>query len=111
MDAIKRDKLLMRILILGMLAVLLPWIWDGLVWLWDWYLDYTDTESHFWADTLNFIWTNLSVILIAYTIICLQVAGLAEFKLKRDFLPAFLLALLITPPVMMATYGRHHKDS
>ena len=109
MDITKRDKIFSRLLILVILIVLLPWVWDGLVWSWDWYQGLDGASTNIWAETGRFIWTNLSVFLIAYTIICLQVAGLAEFKFNRNFLPALLLALIITPPVMMATYGRHHK--
>ncbi|MCF7802145.1 MAG: hypothetical protein K9N34_09005 [Candidatus Marinimicrobia bacterium] len=110
METAKRDVLFARIAVLGILAILLPWIWDGLVWLWDWYVGYAESEANFWQDVWRGFLTNFSIILIVYTIICLQVAGVAEFKLKRHFLPAFLLALILTPPGMMAAYG-HRRNA
>lgn len=109
MDTNRRDIVISRIIILGILSILLPWIWDGLVWLWNWYAAYAVSDANGWTDTWNFIANNFSVLLIIYTIICLQAAGLAEFKFKRPFLPAFFLAILTTPPVMIGTYG-HHRD-
>ena len=109
MDTSKRDLIFSRILILGILAILLPWIWDGLVWLWNWYQGYSASDANAWHDLGAFLWRNISVVLILYTIICLQVAGLAEFKFNKNFVPAFFLSLLITPPIMMAVYGRHSE--
>lgn len=110
METTKRDTIISRTLILAILVIVLPWLWDGLVWLWNWYTSYAASDASGWSDTGHFIMRNFSVILIAYTILSLQAAGLAEFKFKRPFLPAFLLALVITPPIMMATYGRHGDD-
>lgn len=110
MNVEKRDLLLARIAILGILVIVLPWLWDGLVWLWEWYVGYSENDASFWQDAWVWVVTNFSILLIVYTIICLQVAGVAEFKLKRKFLPAFFLALLLTPPGMMAAYG-HRKTA
>jgi hypothetical protein len=46
---------------------------------------------------------------MAYGIISLQVSGLAELKFGKNFIKAFYLALLITPPMMMIVYG-HRKE-
>ncbi|MCF7796259.1 MAG: hypothetical protein K9N11_01545 [Lentisphaeria bacterium] len=110
MEAAKRDVFIARLVILGILTILLPWIWDGLVWLWNWYVGYADSDANFWQDVWQGFLNNFSVILIIYTIICLQVAGVTEFKLKRHFLPAFILAIFLTPPGMMVAYG-HRKNS
>jgi hypothetical protein len=39
----------------------------------------------------------------------LQASGLAELKYGKNFLKAFGLALILTPPVMMVVYG-HKKE-
>jgi len=110
MDNTKRDTIISRVFIIAVLAIVLPWLWNGVVWVWHWYTAYSASDASGWSDTWHFIIKNFSIILIAYTIISLQAAGIAEFKFKRRFLTAFLLALLVTPPIMMATYGRHGGD-
>lgn len=97
-------KLFMAISVL----ILLYWIWNGCLWLWDWY-QATESVSGatVWREIWRFIKNNLSIIIAVYGIASLQSAGLAELKFNRSFLVAFGLALCLTPPIMMGVYG--HK--
>jgi hypothetical protein len=63
----------------------------------------------YWASLGQFCVNNLSIIIVVYLIICLQVAGLAEFRFRKNFLKAFLLGIVITPPLMMICWGRHSE--
>ncbi len=109
MENSKRDFILARLLILASLVILLPWLWSGLVWMWHWYQGYATPDANPWTDLGAFLLKNLSVVIIIYSIIGLQVAGIAEFKYNKNFLPAFLLALVITPPLMLVVYGRRKR--
>lgn len=107
----KPDVVLSRILILICVSIVGYWIWNGLNWLWDWYRSVSElTDTSVWTEIWLFIVENLSVIALIYGIICLQVSGLAELKFGKNFLKAFILAICLTPPIMMGIYG-HKKES
>jgi len=36
----------------------------------------------------------------------LQMAGLVEFRFRKNFLKAFLLGIVMTPPGMLLAWGR-----
>ncbi len=59
-----------------------------------------------WAATLDVLQANWGIALAIYVMICLNVAGVAEFKFRRPFALAFALALPLTPPLMMALWAR-----
>lgn len=104
------DALVSRILLVISLIIVAYWIWNGLNWLWDWYLSISETtDTTVWQEIWLFIKENLSIIALIYGIICLQVSGVAELKFGKNFLKAFALAISLTPPVMMAVYG--HKKA
>ncbi|MGK5092590.1 hypothetical protein WDW89_11335 [Deltaproteobacteria bacterium TL4] len=103
-----RDVLLSRILLAISLMIITYWIGNGLIWLWNWYVSVSESaDTGVWEEVGLFIKTNLSVLTLVYGIISLQVSGVAELKFEKNFLVAFALAILLTPPVMMAVYG--HK--
>lgn len=101
------EKIIPRIILLVCLAIVLYWIWNGLSWLWDWYVSVeASSETTVWQEIWIFIKDNLSVIIMVYGFISLQAAGLAELKFGKTFLVAFALAICLTPPAMMGAYGR-----
>ena len=101
------EKIIPRIIMLVCLAIVIYWIWNGLSWLWDWYMSVeASSETTVWQEIWIFIKDNLSVIIMAYGFISLQAAGLAELKFGKTFLVAFALAICLTPPVMMGAHGR-----
>ena len=107
----KIDVILSKILLLIIISIVLYWIWNGLNWLWDWYIATSQNgNSGLWEEIWIFIKENISIIAMAYGIISLQVSGLAELKFGNNFIKAFCLALLITPPMMMIVYGGHRKE-
>ena len=61
------------------------------------------------AGIWEFCKTNLSILIVIYGLMSLQASGLAELKYGKNFLKAFGLALILTPPVMMVVYG-HKKE-
>ncbi len=101
------EKILPRIFMLICLGILVYWIWNGVEWLWEWYVSVeSSSETTVWQEIWLFCRDNLSIIIMVYGIISLQVAGLAELKFGKTFLAAFILAICLTPPVMMGVYGR-----
>ncbi len=101
------DTIIPRILLLISLMIILYWIWGGLGWLWEWYTSVSESpNTTVWQEIWIFIKDNLSVIVLVYGIACLQAAGLAEMKFHKNFLKAFFLAICVTPPIMMGTFGR-----
>ncbi len=105
------DKILPRIILLICLAIVIYWIWNGVNWLWDWYVSVeASSETTVWQEIWNFILKNLSVVIMVYGFISLQVAGLAELKFGKNFLIAFALGICLTPPVMMGAYGRRKTN-
>lgn len=100
------DIIIARIIMMVILIIAAYWIWNGLIWLWDWYLSVSNSpETGFWEEVWLFIKDNLSIIAMLYGIIALQASGVAELKFGKKFITAFALALFLTPPVMMAFYG------
>ena len=83
-------------------------IWNGLTWLWNWF-SVAGGESSVWLAIWEFCKTNLSILIVIYGLMSLQASGLAELKYGKNFLKAFGLALILTPPVMMVVYG-HKKE-
>jgi len=103
------DKIIPRIILLFCAAILIYWIWNGVEWLWEWYLAVdASSETTFWQEVWTFILDNLSVVILIYGFLALQSAGLAELKFGNNFLIAFALAICLTPPIMMGAYG-HRK--
>ncbi len=98
------DILLSRILITAVILIVASWIWEGVAHLWEWYSTTSETNSA-WSSVWDLCKRNLSFFVVAYGIVCLHVSGLAELKYEKNFLKAFLLALFLTPPVMMGIYG------
>ena len=55
----------------------------------------------FWSGLWQVIVDNFSIAIAIYAVICLNSAGVAEFKFGKPFARAFLTALVVTPPPMM----------
>jgi hypothetical protein len=103
------DKRISKILFGISGAIVLYWLVRGLIWLYHWFVGLPPYSSGWWASLGQFCVNNLSIIIVVYLIICLQVAGLAEFRFRKNFLKAFLLGIVITPPLMMICWGRHSE--
>ena len=80
-------------------------VYSGVVIVWNWYLD-LPVETGFWVGLWALMSDNSSIFLAIYCIICLNSAGIAEFKFRRPFVWAFLLAVPLTPPLMIAAWAR-----
>jgi uncharacterized protein len=70
----------------------------------EWAAGLQDTVG-IWAGIWEAICANGSIIAALHVIICLNSSGLAEFKYGRSFTRAFILSLLITPPVMLKAWA------
>jgi len=104
-----RDIVISRVIFFIALVVVITWIWNGLIWLWNWYTVASETGT-VWFEIWSFVKQNVSILVVVYGIICLQVSGVSELKFEKNFLKAFILAIFLTPPVMMVIYG-HRKNS
>jgi len=100
------DKHLSKALFLISGGIVVYWLIKGLVKLYHWFVDLPAYSNGWWLVIGRFCINNLSIIIVVYLVICLQVAGIAEFKYKKNFLKAFLLAIVMTPPLMMVIWGR-----
>ena len=83
-------------------------IWKGLTWLWNWF-SVAGGESSEWLAIWEFCKANLSILIVIYGLMSLHAAGLAELQYGKNFLKAFGLALILTPPLIMVVYG-HKKE-
>ena len=102
----KRDKIISKFFLIPAGAIVLYWIVNGIIELVKWFATLPHYSSQWWIAIGNFCSTNLSIIVIAYIFICLQVSGIAEFKYRKNFLKSFILATIITPPLMMLIWGK-----
>jgi len=100
------DKRISKILFTVSGAIVLYWLVKGLIWLYNWFVSLPAYSAGWWPALGHFCLNNLSIIIVLYLIICLQVAGLAEFRFRKNFLKAFLLGIVITPPGMLLAWGR-----
>ncbi len=60
----------------------------------------------FWSEVWRLILDNLSIVVALYCLMCVNSAGLAEFRFRREFTQAFLRAVVMTPPVMIVAWAR-----
>ena len=102
----RTDKRIALALFLPSVVIVVYWIVKGLIKLYNWFISLPDYSSAWWSSLGSFCINNLSIIIVVYLIICLQVAGIVEFRFKKNFLKAFLYGILMTPPVMLITWGR-----
>jgi len=103
------DKRISKILFFASGLIILYWVIKGLIWLYHWFIGLPPYNSGWWITLGQFCLNNLSIVIVIYLIICLQIAGIAEFRFKKNFLKAFLLGIIITPPLMMIVWGRRVK--
>ncbi len=104
------DMTISRILRIVIGLILLYWAYEGLVWAWHWYLGSGGYRSDWWSGIGKFLLRNISIVVVIYGVACMQVSGLAELKFGKNYLKAFGLALILTPPIMMVVYGKKSED-
>ncbi len=102
------DITISRILRIAIGLILLYWAYEGAVWALNWYLDSGGYTSDWWSGISKFLLRNISIVVVVYGLACMQASGLAELKFGKNYLKAFGLALILSPPIMMAVYG--HKS-
>lgn len=102
----RKDKRIAMVFLLPTLGIVLYWLFLGLKWLMRWLADLPPYDAGWWVSLGHFLWRNISIVLVVYVVLCLQAAGIAEFRYKRNFMAAFFLGICLTPPVMMVVYGK-----
>ena len=95
------DKKISRILFIIIAGIVCYWLIEIGINLYGWLQSLGPADSSWWGSVGSFCLQNISIILVIYIIMCLQSAGIAEFKFRKDFLKSFLLAIVLTPPGMM----------
>lgn len=95
------DRNISRIIMIGITLILLYWLYHLGVWAIDWLGSIGQIDSSRWLGLGHFCVKNISIILVAYVIICLQAAGIAEFRYRKNFVKAFFLAIGLTPLGML----------
>jgi hydrophobe/amphiphile efflux-3 (HAE3) family protein len=87
------------------IAIVLWWVGDALA---GWYQG-LPVEQGFWGALWELIRDNPSIVAALYVLACLNASGVAEFKFGRRFTKAFVLSLLLTPPVMIGAWARRGR--
>ncbi|MBN2602064.1 MAG: hypothetical protein JXR87_08725 [Candidatus Marinimicrobia bacterium] len=100
------DKRISTILFAVSGAIVLYGLVKGLIWFYEWFINLPAYSAGWWGALGHFCLDNLSIIIVIYLVICLQVAGVAEFRFRKNFLKAFLLGIVLTPPGMIFIWGR-----
>ncbi len=59
-----------------------------------------------WPATVDVVGRNWGIALAAYVMVSLNAAGIAEFRFRRHFAKAFILAIPMTPPLMIVLWAR-----
>jgi len=62
-----------------------------------------------WPETLAVLGENWGIAVAIYALISLNAAGFAEFRFGRSFAKAFVLAIPMTPPLMIALWARRGR--
>jgi len=106
MNALKLDRIIARMILLIIVVIGLHWIYTGLLWIVGWWRGLGPIDVNWWGSAVRFCGRNLSILIAIYVIAGLQTAGLVEFRYRRAFGRAFLLALILTPPGMLLAWGR-----
>ena len=104
------DKNLSRGLILISTGILVYWLLEATRRAYAWFSGLTSPSTGWWPLIGSFCLDNIGILIVVYLVICLQVAGFIEFKLKKNFLKAFLWSIAITPPVTLIIWG-HRKQT
>lgn len=104
-----RDNIISRFLFLIIAGIILYWLGSGVVWVWNWYFTSGGYTHEWWPRLGSYLLRNISIVLVIYGLACMQASGLAELKFRKNFIVALMLALVLTPPVMMLIYGKRQQ--
>lgn len=105
----RKDKIIARGFLAISCGILVYWFYELIIWLIHWL---GNTSGHAAGMGMNFggfCLNNLSIILVVYVIICLQIAGIVEFRQRKSFTGAFFLGIILTP-IFMLLYMKLKKE-
>ena len=102
----RKDIIFSRLIRIMIIIVLLYWCYNGVVWIWSWYVSGSGYSSSWWGAIGKFLWQNISIVIALYGIACMQTSGFVELINRKSYLKAFGLSLILTPPGMILAYGR-----
>jgi|GEM_PF-798808 len=104
-----KDKNIARLILAISGGIVIYWLFRLSVWLIHWLINSSLQTAGMWTNFGGFCLNNLSIILVVYVIICLQIAGVMEFRYRRNFTQAFFLGIILTP-VFMPIYLKLKKE-
>tara|TARA_B100000315_G_scaffold195807_2_gene186781 strand:- start:8388 stop:8729 length:342 start_codon:yes stop_codon:yes gene_type:complete len=105
----KLDSILSRIILIFIVLTVGFWLWSFIQSLVESSAGQRNTFDVSWVEIIGFCKKYITILLVAYGFICVQISGIAELKYEKNFLKAFMLSIILTPPVMMAVYGHGKK--
>jgi hypothetical protein len=88
-------------------GIMIYWLVGVFIWLVSWLEHLGAYNPHWWGLLGTFLYRNISILIVMYVILCLQSAGIAEFRYRKNFLKAFLFSMIMTPLGMLFFWGRH----
>ena len=103
------DSILSRIITIFIVMIVSFWLWDVIQSLVEASVGQSNFFNVSWAEIIGFCKKYVTILLVAYGFICVQISGIAELKYEKKFFKAFMLSIILTPPVMMAVYGYGKK--
>jgi len=111
MNTEKKDRIISRIILVFSGGIVIYWIYRLIGWLIRWWSNFQFQTAGGWNGFGAFCLDNLSIILVVYVIICLQIAGVVEFRQRKSFMKAFFLGIFMTPPIMLIYMKKHGSES
>lgn len=106
-----KDKKIARLFLMVSSGILIYWIYQLIVWSVKWFSNFNFQTAGTWSSFGGFCLNNLSIILVIYVIICLQIAGVVELRYRRNFTEAFYLGIFTTPIIMLIFMKRRNKSN
>lgn len=97
----QKDKNIARGLTIISGGIVVYWLYQLIHWLIRWFSTVRIETSAIWSNFGGFCLENLSIILVVYVFICLQIAGVVEFRYRKNFTEAFFLGIIFTPIIML----------
>ena len=101
----RTDRRIAGALSIPSIGIILYLLAKGLAGLWHGLSQVTAYNPDWWPQIGHFCVANLSVLIVIYLLICVQIAGIIELRWKRNFIKVFLMCVFLTPVGTLLFHG------